>query len=275
MTSPPGAALGTLLASRVSGSPQTLRRTPPVRRGPNDRLKLCMQQDGSTTVSQDGHQVRIGPGQMALYDTGRPYTLRLEGQWSCVVLAFPRHVLSLPDNVVRQAMRHAHSFDAGPGAVLAGFIAAAMAQRTTIGASAGRLGEAAFHLIAGALRITDPDREEAATDGRRLQVLRYVREHLPEPDLTHDGIAAAHRMAPRSLHRLFEDEPHTVTEYIRLRRLEAVLHDLADPLLSHLSIARIAARWCFTSQAHFTRAFQARYGVPPSAVRPGASTRAA
>jgi len=275
VTSPPGATLGTLLASQVSGSPQTLRRTPSARHGPIDRLKLCMQHEGTAVVSQGGHQVYAGPGQMALYDTGRPYSLRLEGQWSCVVLAFPREALSLPDNVVRRAMRHAHPFERGPGAVLAGFVAATMAQRAAIGASAGRLGEAAFHLIAGALRMIEPDGEKAPEDQLRLQVLRYAREHLPEPDLTHDGIAAAHRMAPRSLHRLFEDEPHTVTEYIRLRRLEAVRHDLADPLLSHLSIARIAARWCFTSQAHFTRAFQARYGMPPSAVRRALATRAA
>jgi AraC-like DNA-binding protein len=275
VTSPPGATLGALVASRVSGSPQILRRTPPAGRGPIDRLKLCMQYEGTATVAQDGYERCAGPGQMVLYDTGRPYTLRLDGQWSCVVLAFPRSALSLPDSVVRQAMRHAHPFDAGPGAVLAGFVAAVLAQQTAIGSSAGRLGEAAFHLIAGALGTTRPDCGEDPSDVQRRRVLRYVREHLPVPDLTHDGIAAAHRMAPRSLHRLFKDEPHTVTEYIRLRRLEAVRQDLADPLLSHLSIARIAARWCFTSQAHFTRAFQARYGMSPSAARRAATLNAA
>ncbi|WP_133871710.1 helix-turn-helix transcriptional regulator [Paractinoplanes brasiliensis] len=74
-------------------------------------------------------------------------------------------------------------------------------------------------------------------------------------------------MAPRTLHRLFEHEPHTVTEYIRLQRLEAAHRDLVDPMLSHLSIARVAAHWQFGSQAHFTRAFQARFGAAPSTVR--------
>jgi AraC-like DNA-binding protein len=226
-----------------------------------------MQLDGVAVVSQHGHQTRVAPGQMALYDPGHPYDLRLEGRWSCIVLAFPRAALSLPDNVVRQAMRHPHPFGAGPGAVLANFVLAALEQRTLIGTSAGRLGEAAFHLIAGALDRTEPDGDEAVADDQRLRVLRYARERLSDPDLTHDGVAAAHLMAPRSLHRLFEREPHTVTEYIRVRRLESVHRDLTDPLFSHLSIARIAARWCFTSQAHFTRAFQAHYGVSPSAIR--------
>jgi AraC-like DNA-binding protein len=270
---PAGAVLGHLIASRASGEPQTLHRRPPAgRRGPAGRLKLCMQLGGVAVVSQHGHQARIAPGQMALYDPGSPYDLRLEGRWACIVLAFPRAALSLPDNVVRHAMRHPHSFAAGPGAVLADFVVAALQQRMLIGTSAERLGEAAFHLIAGALDRTEPAGTEAVADGQRLRVLQYAREHLPDPDLTHDRIAAAHSMAPRSLHRLFEQEPHTVTEYIRLRRLDSVHRDLTDPLFSHLSIARIAARWCFTSQAHFTRAFQAQYGVSASAVRRAGGT---
>lgn len=270
---PASAVLGPLIASRISGEPQTLQRRPPAVCGrAAERLKLCMQLDGVAVVSQHGHQARIAPGQMALYDPGRPYELRLESRWSCLVLAFPRAALSLPDNVVRQAMGHPHPFGAGPGAVLADFVVTALEQRTSIGTSAGRLGEAAFHLIAGALDRTEPVGDEAVADDQRLRILRYAREHLSDPGLTHDGIAAAHLMAPRSLHRLFAHEPRTVTEYIRLRRLESVHRDLSDPLLRHLSIARIAARWCFPSQAHFTRAFQARYGLSPSAVRRAGGT---
>ena len=263
-----GAGFGPLDVYLVSGSPQVLRRTPrAVRREPNDLLKLCIPLTGTGTVSQSGRQVHIKAGQMALYDTGRPYELRLERQWSCAVLAFPREALSLPDNVCGRAMQHTHPLDEGPGAVLAGFVTAAIRQQASIGASAGRLGEAGLHLIAGTLGVPEPADGEAAADAQRLQVLRYARKHLAEPDLSHDRIAAAHRMAPRTLHRLFEHEPNTVTEYIRLRRLESAHRDLTDPRLNHHSIARVPARWCFTSQAHFTRAFHARYGVPPSMVR--------
>ncbi|WP_127506419.1 helix-turn-helix domain-containing protein [Actinoplanes solisilvae] len=273
---PPGEATGTmagtemgpLLAYQISGAPQHLRRTQgAVRRDPIDRLKLCLQLDGAATVSQDGRQVHIGPGQMTLYDTDVPYDLRLEHRWSCAVLAFPRGALSLPDNVVRQAMQRAHSFGEGSGAVLAGFIATAVGQRKSLGAAADRLGEAGLHLVAGALGVVAPAGGDAVEDAQRIRVLQYVRDHLGDPGLTHDRVAAAHRLAPRTLHRLFEHEPHTVTEHIRLRRLESTRRDLADPLLTHLSIARIAARWGFSSQAHFTRAFQARYGLAPSAVR--------
>ena len=264
-----GAVLGPLMAYRVSGTPQVLRRSAAaVRSEPVDHLKLCLQLEGIATVSQGGRQVRVGPGQMAMYDTARPYDLRLERQWSCAVLTFPRDALSLPDRVLGRAMGQAHAIRQGPGAVLTDFVAAAVAQRGAIGLAGGRLGEAGLHLIASALSMSEPLLSEAGlADAQRLQILHYVREHLGDPDLTHDRVAAAHRMAPRSLHRLFEQEPHTVTEYIRRQRLESARRDLLDPRLSRLSIARIAARWCFVSQAHFTRAFQAQFTLLPSVVR--------
>ncbi|WP_146017574.1 helix-turn-helix domain-containing protein [Verrucosispora sp. ts21] len=269
-----GTALGPLTAYDISAGPQVLRRTPQaVRREPFDRLALLIQLAGAATVGQDGRLVPVEPGQMALYDAGRPYDLLLAGQWTGVVLTFARDALYLPDSVVRQARQQVQSLLAGPGAVLASFVASVTGQRASIGASATRLGEAGLHLVAGALGMSQPLESppldgEAVAESQRIRVLEYVGRHLTDSTLSHDRVAAAHRMAPRTLHRLFEHKPYTVTEYIRLRRLESARRDLADPLLSHLSIARVAARWCFGSQAHFTRAFQARYGVLPSGVRP-------
>jgi AraC-like DNA-binding protein len=105
---------------------------------------------------------------------------------------------------------------------------------------------------------TDAATPDESSDALRLQVLGYVRAHLADPHLSHGDVAAAHHMAGRTLHRLFEHEPFTVTDYIRVQRLAAVHRDLTDPLLRNRSIAAIAARWGFTDQAHFTRAFRAR-----------------
>lgn len=263
-----GARLGALIAYQVSGTPQVVRRTPgAVRQVPIDLLKICVQLHGRATVQQDEREVTIEPGQMAIYDTGRPYRLRLEQQWSCAVLAFPRDSLGLPEHVTIAAMTHAYSLTDGPGAVLAGFVSAAVGRPRI--AAADRLGEAGLHLVAGTLSAGATPDGDAAADALRMRVLSYIRAHLADPELTHTRVAAAHHVGPRTLHRLFENEPYTVTDYIRTRRLEAVLRDLTDPLLAHRSIAALAAHWCFPGQAHFTRAFQTRYGMTPSAARRG------
>jgi AraC-like DNA-binding protein len=264
-----GTHLGTLAAFEVSGTPQVVRRTPAaVRRMPIDLLKICVQVRGRATVFQGDRQVTLEPGQMAIYDTGRPYHLRLEQRWTCAVMAFPRDALGLPEQVLRAAMHRTYALTGGPGAVLAGFVAAAVLHRDAVrDAAAGRLGEAGLHLIAGTLSDTVAPDADPAADALRLQILTYVRTHLAEPDLTHASVAAAHHLGTRTLHRLFEHEPHTVTDYIRTRRLESAMRDLADPLLAHRSIAAIAAHWCFPGQAHFTRAFHAKYGMTPSVAR--------
>jgi AraC-like DNA-binding protein len=188
-------------------------------------------------------------------------------------MAFPRNALSLPEQAVITAMSRPYPLTGGPGAVLAGFVASAVLHHEAIHeAAAGRLGEAGLHLIAGTLSDACGPDHDAAPDAIRLQILTYIRAHLADPGLTHAHVAAAHHMAPRTLHRLFEHEPDTVTDHIRGRRLESAMRDLADPLLAHRSIAAIAARWCFTDQAHFTRVFHARYGINPSAARRRAAT---
>jgi AraC-like DNA-binding protein len=264
-----GAGLGSLVAFEVSGSPQIIRRTTgAVRTAPTDLLKICLQLRGRATVHQGGAEVVVEPGQMALYDTARPYDLRLEGAWSCAVLAFPYAALGLPRHTVDVALMRALSLTSGPGAILAGFVSAAVLQREAIPAGAAeRLGEAGLHLVAGALSSSSAPVGEGSADAVRLQVLAYVRAHLDDIGLSHSQVAAAHHIASRTLSRLFESEPRSVTGYIRTSRLHAVRRDLGDPLLAQRSIAAIAARWCFTEQAHFTRAYRAEFGMTPSASR--------
>ena len=71
-------------------------------------------------------------------------------------------------------------------------------------------------MVAGTLIDAAQPNDAAAADALRLQVLNYIRAHLADPALTHAQVAAAHCMAARTLHRLFEHEPHTVTDYIRV-----------------------------------------------------------
>jgi AraC-like DNA-binding protein len=266
------AGLGSLVAFEVSGSPQIVRRTTgAVRRAPADLLKICLQVKGRATVHQGGAEVVVEPGQMALYDTSKPYDLRLEGAWTCAVLAFPHSALGLPRRALDVAQMRALSLSAGPGKILADFVTSTVLQRATLpGGAAERLGEAGLHLVASTLSCTSPpvgQSGKAAADAARMQVLAYVRAHLNDLDLSHHQVAAVHHIAARTLSRLFADEPVSVTAYIKTSRLRAIRCDLGDPLLAHRSIAAIAAHWGFAEQAHFTRAYRAEFGITPSESR--------
>jgi AraC-like DNA-binding protein len=85
-----------------------------------------------------------------------------------------------------------------------------------------------------------------------------------------DEIAAAVNISTRYLHKLFEAEHHhTVSLYIRARRLELARRTLLDPRLADRSISTIAYSCGFVDLSRFNRAFRAAFGV----TRPSCAAR--
>jgi AraC-like DNA-binding protein len=87
-----------------------------------------------------------------------------------------------------------------------------------------------------------------------------------------DAIAAAHHISLRYLHKLFQQDGHTIAGWIRERRLEQCRRDLANPQLAARPIHPIAARWGFTSPAHFSQAFRSAHGLSPRQYRQQCTT---
>lgn len=262
------AGLGDVSAFQVTGDPQILRRTTgQARRTPTDLLKVCIQRRGRATVRQDDHDVALAPGWLAIYDIARPYALRLDGDWSCDVVAFPRTALPIPERLLGSLMDRAVPAAEGPGAVLSEFVSAAVRQRDGVLANAAEhLGRAAVDLVAAAL--SGPDTLASEPDTVRWQIGSYIRAHLADPALSHESVAAAHHMSGRTLHRLFSGEPETVSQLIRSMRMAAVRDDLNSERFAALSITQIAARWGMHDMPHFNRTFRATYGTRPSDIRP-------
>jgi AraC-like DNA-binding protein len=108
-------------------------------------------------------------------------------------------------------------------------------------------------------------------ENRRQALLRrihaFIESHLGDPQLSPAAVAAAHHISLRYLHKLFEPGTHGVAAVIRQRRLERCRDDLLDPAQVDRPVAGIAARWGFSSAAHFSRVFREAYGLPPAEFR--------
>jgi transcriptional regulator GlxA family with amidase domain len=90
----------------------------------------------------------------------------------------------------------------------------------------------------------------------------YVERHLGDPSLTPASIAATHALSLRYVHRLWAQESaETLGRHILRRRLERCRAELADPAQT---VTDVAFGWGFRSLAHFSRAYRAHFGVPPS-----------
>jgi AraC-like DNA-binding protein len=264
-----GLELGGAAVFTVSGSPQAVRRTTTAtRHSPADMLKVCVQLRGRATVHQDDREIVLDPGQFAVYDVARPYALRLESMWTCAVMAVRRDLIEVPAARLSSAMSRAYPSGQGLGLLLSQFITATVQMDRVEAAAAGRLGEAGACLLAGSLTGDGDAAAAGGTQVLRDRVMAYIRARLEDPRLSRTTIAAAHRMSPRTLDRIFGGQEWSVSGFVRHERLEAVRRDLENPVLLHRSVAALAARWCFFDAAHFSRLFRETYGYPPSHARP-------
>lgn len=260
------ARLGPVVAFRLAGSPQALRRTPAAIRATQDAtVKLCAVRSGEVTLRRPREgDLRLGPGQIGLYDTALPYELQAETPWACTVMTVPRELLSVPPRTLAAALTHRFP-EQGTGAVLTRLLDSAVDDTRTRADAAVLLGHATVNLLAGL--TLDHEEPIAPDEALRAGVLGHIRAHLGDPDLDAAAIAAAQGLSRRTLYRLFEGQEWSLAQTIRNLRLDAVRADLHSPHLAGRSIMAIAAGRGFRDQAHLTRAFKARYGVTPAAAR--------
>ncbi len=190
-------------------------------------------------------------GDVAFVDTTRPFTTEAVG---CRF-----HTLSLPRARLAEAgldVSRLHGAAAAASAVEAQAAFAALME-------GGGRGDPRTVLDRLLRPPTARPGEGAARLQRRERALAFIEAHLARSDLTPETVAAGSHTSRATLYRAFE-ELGGVSEWIlsrRLRRLRTALETDRRPL------AELIGRFGFVSLSHATSAFQARYGVPPGALR--------
>ena len=123
-----------------------------------------------------------------------------------------------------------------------------------------------FLAQAACSEMLSPLGADVAEDNRIARVVDYVEAHFGAP-LTVAELAAVACLSPAHFSRVFkETKGEAVWSYVQRRRCERVHEALVT---SEASLAQIAHDCGFSNQAHMTRAFRARFGVTPGAVRRG------
>ena len=255
----------------VTASQHMVERTESLVAVSDERFyKASLQVSGTGLLIQDGREALLQPGDLAIYDTARPYSLIFEQDMRMLVLMFPREQLGLPPDMMRQLTAHRFSSTDGLGAMIIPFLQNVSQNLDRVGGATGpRLVHTAIDLIT-TMFANELDLEADPRDSHQLlmqQVRHYIETNLGSPELSPSQIAAAHFISTRHLHGLFREKGTTVSTWIRERRLENCRRDLIEPLNAHLSVGAIAARWGFVEAAHFSRVFKAAYETSPSELR--------
>jgi AraC-like DNA-binding protein len=98
------------------------------------------------------------------------------------------------------------------------------------------------------------------------RIIRHIDRNLEDVNLSPADIAAAHGISRRYLHLVFAQQGHTVSGWIRERRLLRCRNELLQTSQKP-SMTEIAHRWGYSDSAHFSRSFKKRFGMPPRSWR--------
>ncbi|MEV8273035.1 helix-turn-helix domain-containing protein [Microbacterium sp. NPDC077184] len=257
--------------SDVRARSHVVERTPElIARRSQPSFKVSVMLAGSGLLVQDGREALLHPGDLAVYDTSRPYTLVFDGDFRTVVMMFSHDALGLPAREVHQLTAVRIAGETGLGALAAPYIARLGTHLDEVAAVSGpRLVHTALDLLT-TVYSRETGLDAAAADPHRAllhRIAEHIEANLGSTALSPGSIAAAHYISTRHLHNLFHAEGTTVSTVIRERRLAHCRRELADPLLADRSVAAIGARWGFPDAAHFSRAFKAAFGMSPSDFR--------
>lgn len=266
-------SLGDVFISEIASKSHTVERTPQlIARGDTRYFKLSLMLSGVSLLMQDNREVVLHPGDMAIYDTDRPYTLDFEQDFRTLVVMVPQSVIDLPRDVVGQLTATRISGDDGLGRIVGPFLAqTAKSMEDLAGHSGLRLVHNTLDLITtlihGQLDIAKNDLARGPRAALLQEIRAYIDDHLADPGLSPSEIAASNFISTRHLHGIFKEEGVTVSALIRSRRLEHCRRDLADPAFLSKSVSAIAAKWGFTDASHFSRLFRSAFGEAPTDFR--------
>jgi hypothetical protein len=171
---------------------------------------------GTGLLIQDDREAVLTPGDLAVYDTDRPYSLVFDEDFRTMVVMFPKHLLSLPPEMVGQLTAVRHLRPGGPGRH-GGAVPAQLA--TNLDQLAGATGPACpqrprprLHRVHARAR---PRRRLADPHRALMQRIRgHIDRNLASTDLGPASIAAALHLDPAPA-RAVPGAGHEVSTWIR------------------------------------------------------------
>jgi AraC-like DNA-binding protein len=236
----------------------------------NDDLILLIVDTGHWTATQFGRSVRLEAGDAVLCGNaeveegtsfGRRVMLRVPRKAIAPAVAdlgtrfqrrrIPRETEGL--RLLRQDLRAMLDLDLATPAL----------QRLTVAH--------VYDMMTLALGTTGDTASAVEDRGVRAARLRAVKDDITRNigggDVSVAAIAARHRVSPRYLRKLFENEGMTFSEYVLDQRLALAHRLLSDPRSASDKIASVAFASGFGDVSYFYRTFRRRYDLLPTDVR--------
>ena len=225
-----------------------------------------MQEIGDGLLDQGGDQRIIPVGRLMITDLNSAYDFRWAGRGASQCLHVALDDLGLPNGVVRDASTRLHTSPLHELMVSHISALTRRADELSVDPAAADVGVASVELARALLASAAYEtryRTDALAATLLTQIRGYIRQHLADPDLTPEMIAAAHNISIRYLYKLCAAADFSLHQWVTSQRLQGARDELAGLASQHRSIAMVAQRWGFSNPTHFSRRFRATYGITP------------
>lgn len=244
-------------------------RTPQhVARSEANYFLLSLQVNGIGRLTQAGRTAILNPGDMALYDTARPYELKFAAEQRQLVLRIPR----------RELLARCHDAESRVGIRIDGTTPVArlvsdlvrnVAALDALPSDRSRrsIASTLMDLVMDGLAAHGGPRPPEAESARLGDAKRVAQRHLTEPGFSAANWAAAMGISERYLRLLFSRSGRSPAQYLWQQRLDLAASQLRDPNCRRRSITEIALGCGFSDGTHFSHAFRSSFGTTPRRYR--------
>jgi AraC-like DNA-binding protein len=264
------AMIGDVTIAKVTASRHRIVRTP-IYGGPghSDFLKVVLQIKGTSCFEQGGRRVVLSPLEWSFYEATLPYCVSAPKGTETLVAIIPRNNIATKRIHIDDLTLRKFSGREGMGKLALQFMISAFDEIPVITPDTEwEIASAISNLIRLAmLDATDVPTEISLGQIWRDRIKSYVVSHLRDPELSIDQIADALNCTKRYVHKVFQSESASVSEWILRKRLARCREDLRNPARARSSITDIAYSWGFNNPAHFSRAFKEEFHLSPSFFR--------
>lgn len=230
---------------------------------------------GRSTLLQKGTQVEVEPGNFIITSTAEPFIKSADSGHRQG--GFQSYQVRVSGSVLREKVpcidEYCHNpikIVPGAGKIMASMLSLAMHEGPALTESQSRsFGHMLVEAIANATRdapellMFQPESRQSSCTRVREAAEHFIKANISNPALDPVSIAMHCKVSVRYLYAAFAECSQTPVSLIRETRLERCRAALRNPDLRNYSVFEIALRWGFSDQAHFSRAYKARFGKTP------------
>ena len=264
--------LGPVGMTRIEASRHRVRRTSAsMARRSTDFLKIVAPWHGEARVCQNGREAVARSGQWLIYDTTQEYEV-LNPEWcEHLIITLPKSRFEDHGRAIDALMGRYVGGGEGVSRIALDMMRGTFAECRAMGQGlAQHVTDSLLQLIQ--LSLLDACGRAASLSASELllgRIKAYVRQHLRDPALSVDAVAAALNCSKRHLYNAFADERLSISQHIWAERVALFQRELLSPVNRHCTLTELALASGFASGAHLSRLFKQHTGQTPAQFRAG------